>query len=61
MYVEGQPESSKLEEFGSFKYWREPVPTLDLKSILQEVRQSSPTGKDKESASDSSSNSTRVS
>lgn len=35
----GESEPNKVDEFGSFKYWREPVPTLDLDSILQEVRQ----------------------
>lgn len=38
VYVEGEPEQSKVvDEFGSFKYWRDPVPTLDLDSILKEV------------------------
>ena len=40
VYVPGEAEQSKLvDDFGSFKYWREPVPTLDLASILNEVSQ----------------------
>ena len=40
VYVPGEVEQSKIvDDFGSFKYWRDPVPTLDLNSILQEVSQ----------------------
>lgn len=42
VYVPGEVEQSKIvDDFGSFKYWRDPVPTLDLNSILQEVTQTS--------------------
>lgn len=41
--MEGEEEASKVDDFGSFKYWREPVPTLDLAAILQEVSQTSNT------------------
>jgi len=37
----GEKDQSKLEpeDFGSFQYWRDPVPTLDLESLLVEVQQ----------------------
>lgn len=38
VYVPGEPVQSKVvDDFGSFEYWREPVPTLDIASILNEV------------------------
>ena len=40
VYQPGQSEQSKIaDDFYSFKYWREPLPKLDLTSILKEVRQ----------------------
>lgn len=51
VYVPGEPEKSKIvDDFGSFKYWREPVPTLDLNSILQEVAQAGSSPADPEPA-----------
>ncbi|XP_067934475.1 serine/threonine-protein phosphatase 4 regulatory subunit 1-like isoform X2 [Watersipora subatra] len=41
VYQPGQSEQSKIaDDFYSFKYWREPLPKLDLTSILKEVSSS---------------------